>query len=88
MALGASRGDVVRMVMAQGSALACAGAAQGLAGSLAATRVLASALFGVGPRDLAVFVAAPAILVAVALLASYLPARRAAKADPLVALRM
>jgi putative ABC transport system permease protein len=87
MALGAERPAVLRMVMAQGAMLACAGIALGLAGSFAATRVLQSFLFGIPPRDGVTFAAVSLLLLAICLLASYIPARRAAKVDPMVALR-
>jgi ABC-type antimicrobial peptide transport system permease subunit len=67
--------------------LALAGTAAGLLGALALSRLLRSLLFGVGPSDPVTFAAAPLILVAVALVASYLPARRAARVDPMIALR-
>jgi ABC-type antimicrobial peptide transport system permease subunit len=88
VALGATRGDVVRMVVGrQGLSLAAAGAALGLAGALAATRVLQSLLYGVTPSDPATFVAIVAVLGAAVLAASWIPARRAAGVDPTVALR-
>jgi len=87
MALGAGAADVVRLVLGEGMAPVVAGALVGLAASTLATRALRSMLFGVTPLDPVSFIAAPALLGAVALLACYLPARRATHVDPLVALR-
>ena len=87
VALGARRREVVGMVLRQGMILTAAGLGAGLAGSLALTRLLSSLLFEVRPTDLATSGAALAVLAAVALAASYLPARRAASVDPMVALR-
>jgi putative ABC transport system permease protein len=87
MALGAARGDVLSMVLRQGLALTLAGAALGLAGAWAATRVLASLLFRVRPDDAAALAGAAVLLIAVTLAAGYLPARRAARVDPIEALR-
>ena len=87
MALGASSGDVLKLVLRQGLALAAAGVALGLAGAAAATRLLTTMLFEVKPTDPLSYVAAAALLALVALAASYIPARRAARVDPLVALR-
>jgi putative ABC transport system permease protein len=87
MALGAERRDVLVMVLRQAAVLACAGLAAGLAASLALTRFLSSLLFEVRTTDAATLAAIAALLAAVALGASYLPARRAASVDPTVALR-
>jgi putative ABC transport system permease protein len=87
MALGASPGQVVRDVVGFGVRLAGIGLAFGIVGALAATRLLASLLYGVRPTDLITFTAVSLILVSVALVASYLPARRAMRVDPIVALR-
>jgi putative ABC transport system permease protein len=87
MALGARVEDVVHMVVRQGMRLAVIGLVVGAAAALATTRFLASLLFGVGAADPVTFVAIPAILALVALVASWLPARRAARVDPMVALR-
>jgi ABC-type antimicrobial peptide transport system permease subunit len=87
MALGASRGDVLRLVLKQGVGLIAIGLVLGLAGALATTRFLASLLFGVRATDPSSFLGVSALLIAVGLLASYLPARRATKVDPMVALR-
>jgi len=87
MALGAERRDVLAMVLRQAAVLAFAGLAAGLAASLALTRFLSSLLFEVRATDAATLAAIAALLAAVALGASYLPARRAASVDPTVALR-
>jgi putative ABC transport system permease protein len=87
MALGATRGDVVRLVVRQGVWLAAAGAAAGLAGALAATRVLRSLLYGVAPSDPATFAAIVALLGAAVVAASWAPARRAAGVAATEALR-
>ncbi len=87
MALGASRNDVWRMVLRQALVLIGAGVAIGLAGAFAVTRVLARFLFGVKPIDLPTFTAVSLVLIAVALVATYLPALRATRVDPMVALR-
>jgi putative ABC transport system permease protein len=87
LALGAVPGDVVRLVLRRGMALTGAGVVLGLAGALALTRLLASTLFGVTPTDPLTFGAVTALLAVVALMACYLPARRAASGDPVEALR-
>jgi putative ABC transport system permease protein len=87
MALGAQRRDVLNLVIKQGLALAIVGVAVGLFASYLLTRLLATLLFGVKPTDPATFACSALLLGATALLASYLPARRAAKVDPMVALR-
>jgi predicted permease len=87
MALGAGLRDVLRLVVSQGMRMALIGIALGLAGAFVLTRVFASLLLGVGTTDSVTFVGVPALLIAVALLACYIPARRAARVDPLVALR-
>jgi len=87
MALGASQDDVLKLVVGQGVRLTLLGAAIGLLISLAATRVIAGMLYGVKPTDPVTFVSVSLLLTAVALLACYIPARRATKVDPMVALR-
>ena len=87
MAFGAERSDVLAMVLRQGLALIGAGLAAGFVASLALTRLLSSLLFEVRPTDLATSSAVAVLLAAVALTASYLPARRAASVDPMIALR-
>ena len=87
MALGARFTDVLTLVFKQGMILVLIGEAIGLAGAFALTRLIRGLLFGVTPTDLSTFVAVAAILAAVALLATFIPARRAARVDPLVALR-
>ena len=87
MALGASALDVLKMVVGSGMFLAAIGVAVGLIGAFAVTRLMASLLFGVSPTDLVTFGLVTGGLLMVALLACYIPARRATKVDPLVALR-
>jgi putative ABC transport system permease protein len=87
LAVGADSGDVQRMVLGQAARLAVAGVALGLLAALALTRVMQSLLFDVSPRDPATFAAVASVLTLAALLASYLPARRAARLDPATVLR-
>jgi predicted permease len=87
MALGARRSDVLTAVLARGLKLTLLGVVFGLAGAMAVTRVLASLLYGVTPTDPVILVCVSLVLAAVALTAGYLPARRAARIDPMVALR-
>jgi putative ABC transport system permease protein len=87
MAIGAQRGDVLRLVLGEGARLAAFGIGLGIAVSLAMTRLLSSLLFGVRATDPVTFTAVAAILALVALAASYIPARRAMRVDPVTALR-
>ena len=87
VALGAQRRDVLRLILAEGTRLALVGSALGVAASFALTRYLSHLLFGISPRDPQTFFLIPIALCIVALGACYLPARRALRADPLIALR-
>ena len=87
MALGAKMSDVLKMVLRYAMTLVVLGTIVGLAGAYAVTRVMSSLLFEVTPTDLVTFVAVPAVLLLVALLACLIPARRATKVDPLITLR-
>jgi putative ABC transport system permease protein len=87
MALGAQRSDVLWLVMKEGAKFSLAGITLGLAGAFALTRLLASQLYGVGPKDGVTFSAVAIVMAMVTLAACYIPARRAMKVDPMVALR-
>jgi putative ABC transport system permease protein len=86
-ALGATRGDIVRLVARQGIGFVAIGGALGCAGALAATRVLRSLLYDIAPSDPATFAAVVVVLALAVVAASYIPARRATRVDPMVALR-
>ena len=87
VALGAGRRDILKLVVGQASVLLIAGLAAGLAGAFALTRVMEELLFGVSATDTVIFLTVPVALAAIALFASYIPALRATKVDPVVALR-
>jgi len=87
MALGARRTDVLRLIVGQGLPLVLIGVGIGLAAALGLTRLMSRMLYGVRPTDLLTFAVVSLVLAGVAVLASYIPARRAAKVDPVVALR-
>jgi putative ABC transport system permease protein len=87
LALGAAPGTIVSMIVREGMLVALTGAALGVAGALVLTRSMTSFLYGVAPSDPLTFLGVTCVLTAAALLATYLPARGAAKTDPLNALR-
>lgn len=87
MALGAQHRDVLRLVIGQGAKLIVIGVAVGIAGALGVTQLLAASLFGVSATDPATYIVVSALLIVVALVACYIPARRASRVDPMVALR-
>jgi putative ABC transport system permease protein len=87
LALGARRGNILDMVLRQGLSLAIAGAGVGLVGALIVSHLMAGLLYGVTPNDPLTFVGVTVVLTAVALAACYIPARRAMRVDPLMALR-
>jgi putative ABC transport system permease protein len=88
LALGAQRGDLTRMFVRAGLTLAAAGVPIGIAASAGLTRVLTSLLYGVSPLDPATYLAVPTVLVVTIVVASYVPARRAARVDPVEALKV
>ncbi len=87
LALGADKGDILRLVMGRSLRLIVAGTTLGLVAALTATRMLSSLLFGIGSHDLVTFVVVTLLLVLVALMATLLPARSASRVNPIVALR-
>jgi ABC-type antimicrobial peptide transport system permease subunit len=87
MALGAQKRDVLRLILSQGMSLTLIGVSIGIGSGFALTHFLSSLLYGVKPNDPSTFVAVALLLIAVAFLASYIPAWRAAKVDPMIALR-
>jgi ABC-type antimicrobial peptide transport system permease subunit len=87
MALGAARYDVFRLVLSHGALLICIGIVLGLIGAIAASHVLQAVLYNVGALDLPAFAIAIGALAFIALFACFLPARRASRVDPIVALR-
>ena len=87
LAMGATPKDVVRLFVREGAALTIVGVVAGIAGALAAAQALTTLLFGVTARDPATFIIVAGVLMGVALFASYVPARRAARVDPMTALR-
>jgi ABC-type antimicrobial peptide transport system permease subunit len=87
MSLGAARRDVVRLIVGEGAGIAIAGVALGVAAALALTRVMATLLVGVSPRDPVTLIGGAALLLAVAIVASYIPALRASRIEPMAALR-
>ena len=87
LALGANRAKILQMILRQGLELAIAGAALGLVGALIVSHLMAGLLYGVRPTDPVTFAGVAVLLIGIALLACYLPARRAMRVDPMVALR-
>jgi putative ABC transport system permease protein len=87
VAMGAQRGDVLQLVLGQGSRLILLGVALGMMAGLLLTRLMSGLLFGISPTDPTTFAGVALLLAAVALLACYMPARRATRVDPLIALR-
>jgi putative ABC transport system permease protein len=87
MALGGQRSDVLRLILGEGARMAALGMVIGIAASLASTRLMSTLLFGVSSTDPLTFAGVAALLSVAALLASYIPARRAMRVDPMVALR-
>ena len=85
--MGANRADIVRLVVRQGLVLTGTGVLIGLAGAVASTRALSAILYGVSPTDVGTFVVVVLVLLAIAALAAFIPARRATRLDPMRALR-
>jgi putative ABC transport system permease protein len=88
MALGAQRKDILRLVVGQGLTLVAVGIVVGLCAAFGVSRLLGSMLFGISATDATTFIGVPVVLGSMALLASYIPAFRATRIDPMVALRM
>jgi putative ABC transport system permease protein len=87
LALGADRGDILRLVVGRGLLIGLAGVALGIPGALGIARLMRGMLYGIGPNDPLVFVSVAAMLVGLAAIASYVPARRAMRVDPVIALK-
>ena len=87
MALGAQRTDVLRLIIGNGAKMALIGVAIGVGAALGLTRLMSNQLFGVSPHDPLTFAAVALLLILVAIAACYIPARRAMRVDPMVALR-
>lgn len=87
MALGASSANVLKLIVGQGMVLALAGVGIGVAGAFLLTGWMSSLLFGIGDKDIVTFISIPLLLALVAFVACYIPARRAMKVDPIVALK-
>ena len=87
IALGAGRGDILKLILRKGVMLASVGTVVGLLFAASTASMMATLLYGIRPRDPAIFLIVPLLLLAVAALASYFPARRAARVSPIVALR-
>lgn len=87
IALGATRREILRLVMGEGLRLTLAGAVAGIVAALGLTRLISGLLYGIRAQDPATFIVLPLLLTGTALLAAYLPARRATKVDPIIALR-
>jgi ABC-type antimicrobial peptide transport system permease subunit len=87
MALGAQRSHVLKLIIGQGLKLVLVGVALGLIGAFTFRSIISSLLFGISTTDAYTFIAAPLLLIVVGLLASYIPARRAARISPIIALR-
>jgi putative ABC transport system permease protein len=87
IALGAEPRDILRLVVGQGMALSFAGVGVGLGVAFILTRLMSSLLYGISATDPVTFIAVPAILTGIGLIASYIPARRAVRVDPMIALR-
>jgi putative ABC transport system permease protein len=87
MALGAQQNDVLRLIIGHGARMALVGVAVGIVAAMGLTRLMANQLFGVSPHDPITFVGVAVLLIIVAVAACYIPARRAMRVDPIIALR-